>query len=209
MTERPRFIQERLWLPEQQEPQTEEAHELLHLALERYGLSAQTLRDIATSSDDITKAIREGTASADMIHLLNLVGDIFRPRTREQIRSPKDIAAYLMARYGLSDQEEFSVTSLDTKNRLLGTQTLYRGTVDSAQVRVAEVFKPAIRLNATSIILGHNHPSGAVTPSPEDILITNRIVDAGELLDCQVLDHIIIGQGVSYSLREHNLGGFK
>ena len=73
-------------------------------------------------------------------------------------------------------------------------------------VRVGEVFKEAIRRNSAALILAHNHPSGDCAPSPDDVLVTREIIQAGKLLDCEVLDHLVIGQGRFVSMRERGLG---
>lgn len=104
------------------------------------------------------------------------------------------------------DQEELWVACLDTKNRLQKIAKVYRGSVNSAQIRVGEIFKEAIRLNAPAIVVAHNHPSLDPSPSPEDILITRQIVDAGKLLDIDTLDHLVIGGNRFVSLRERGLG---
>jgi DNA repair protein RadC len=83
---------------------------------------------------------------------------------------------------------------------------LYRGTVNSTQIRVGEVFRQAIIENSPSILLVHNHPTGDPTPSPEDVAITKEIHKAGVMLDIQVLDHMIIGKETFVSLREKGLG---
>jgi DNA repair protein RadC len=98
------------------------------------------------------------------------------------------------------------VACLDTKNRLLKIAKVYRGSVNTAQIRVGEVFKDAVRLNATSVIIAHNHPSLDPTPSPEDILLTRQIVEAGKLLDIEALDHLVVAGGRYVSLRERGLG---
>jgi DNA repair protein RadC len=84
--------------------------------------------------------------------------------------------------------------------------TVYIGTLNSSSVRVAEVFKEAVRLNAAALIVAHNHPSNQSDPSPEDILITRQFVDAGKLLDCEVLDHLVVCRTNYTSLREKGLG---
>ena len=104
------------------------------------------------------------------------------------------------------EQEELRVLLLDTRNRVQHIETVYRGSVNSSQVRVAEIFKAAIRRNATNLIVIHNHPSGDPTPSPDDVAITRAILQAGELLDIKLLDHIIIGNGRFVSLKERGLG---
>jgi DNA repair protein RadC len=78
--------------------------------------------------------------------------------------------------------------------------------LNTSLIRVGEVFKAALQRNSAAIIVCHNHPSADPTPSPEDVLVTREIVQAGKLLDCEVLDHLIIGQGRWVSLRERGLG---
>ncbi len=95
---------------------------------------------------------------------------------------------------------------LDTRNRVLDIVPVYRGSVNSSQVRIGELFKAAIRRNAASIVVIHNHPSGDPTPSPDDVAITRGIVQSGKLLDVDVLDHIVIGRGKFVSLKERGLG---
>ena len=95
---------------------------------------------------------------------------------------------------------------LDTRNRVISTERLYKGSLNSSTVRVGELFKAAIQKNAASIILVHNHPSGDPTPSPEDIQLTRSAVQAGKLMDIEVLDHLVIGHNRNVSLKECNLG---
>jgi DNA repair protein RadC len=125
---------------------------------------------------------------------------------RLQIRSPTDAADLLMLEMGHLDQEHLRTVLLDTKNRVQHVATIYIGSVNSALIRIGEVFKDAIRRNSTALIVAHNHPSGDPTPSPEDILVTRQIVEAGKLLDIDVLDHLIIGRGRWVSMRERGLG---
>ena len=96
---------------------------------------------------------------------------------------------------------------LNTKNEVLSIQEIYVGNVNSSVVRPAEVIRPAVRDNAPSIIIVHNHPSGDPTPSPEDVSITQELVAAGRLLGVEVLDHVVIGSGNRFvSLNEKGLG---
>lgn len=125
---------------------------------------------------------------------------------RFQVKSPADVAKLFMAEMMALDQEELWVACLDTKNRLIKVAKVYRGSVNTAMIRVGEVFKEALRLNAASIVVVHNHPSTDPTPSPEDILVTRQIVEAGKLLDCEVLDHLVIASSRYVSLRERGLG---
>lgn len=103
-------------------------------------------------------------------------------------------------------QEELRVLLLTSKNEVIGIAPLYKGTISSSQVRVAEVFRHAIQANAASIIPVHCHPSGDPTPSPEDVKVTDEIVKAGDLLGIEVLDHVIIGQGRFVSMKERGVG---
>jgi DNA repair protein RadC len=128
------------------------------------------------------------------------------PEERPAINNPGDAAALLQYEMGVLEQEELRVLLLDTRNRVTNSKTVYRGSLNSSQVRVGELFKDAIRGNAASIIVVHNHPSGDPSPSPDDIAITRALVQAGELLDIEVLDHLIIGSGRYVSLKERGLG---
>ena len=128
------------------------------------------------------------------------------PNERPQITSPADGAALLMPEMSHLEQEHLRLLLLDTKNRVLATPTLYKGNVNTTVVRVAELFREAIRHNATAMIVAHNHPAGDPAPSPEDIHMTRQIVQAGDLLGIQVLDHLIIGDKRFVSLKERRLG---
>ena len=128
------------------------------------------------------------------------------PEDRFVVRSPADVAQLLMAEMGHLEQEHFRVLYLDTRNRLLGSETVYVGSLNASHIRVSEVFREAVKRNCASIIVVHNHPSGDPTPSPEDVEVTRQLVAAGNLLDIEVLDHLIIGQQRFVSLRERGLG---
>jgi len=125
---------------------------------------------------------------------------------RPQIKSPADVANLLLLEMGHLDQEHLRTVLLDTKNRVQQIATIYIGSVNSAQVRIGEIFRDAIRRNSAALIVAHNHPSGDPTPSPEDILVTRQIVEAGKLLDIDVLDHLILGNNRYVSLKERGLG---
>jgi len=130
----------------------------------------------------------------------------FSPEARPQIGSPDDVANLLQIEMAALEQEHLRVVLLDTKHRILGARTVYQGSVNQAQVRVAEVFRDAVRQNATAIVAVHNHPSGDPTPSAADVALTVELVRAGELLDIDLLDHLIIGQGRWVSLKRLGLG---
>jgi len=107
---------------------------------------------------------------------------------------------------GLLEQEYLKVMLLDTRNRVLDVIEVYHGSVNSSQVHVGELFKPAIQRMAPAIIVIHNHPSQDPTPSPDDVGVTRAIVQAGKLLDIEVLDHLVIGGSRFVSLKERGLG---
>ena len=126
------------------------------------------------------------------------------------VRSPSDAANYFTSRiytpFEQFEQEEFWVLLLNTKNRVTHEAMIYRGTVNTIYVRVAEVFREAIRHNATYILLSHCHPSGDPTPSPEDVRVTEMAREAGQLLDISLLDHIVVGNSRWVSMKERGLG---
>jgi len=124
-----------------------------------------------------------------------------QPEERAQIRSPEDVANLLVGEMGLLDQEHLRVVLLNTRNQVLGTQEVYRGSVHTAVVRIGELFREALRQNAPCIILVHNHPSGDPTPSAEDIAMTKQAIAAGELLDIDVLDHVILAHARFASMK--------
>jgi DNA repair protein RadC len=128
------------------------------------------------------------------------------PEERPTINSPADAAALLQYEMSALEQEHLRVILLDTRNHVLDTVEVYRGSVNSSQVRVGEVFKAAVRRGAPAVIVVHNHPSGDPTPSPDDVAVTRAFVQAGKLLDVDVLDHLVIGQGRYVSLKERGLG---
>lgn len=125
---------------------------------------------------------------------------------RPQVKSPDDAAQLVMGEMGLSVQEELRAILLDTKNYVTGIETIYRGNANTNLIRSSEVFRPAVTRNAVSVIIVHNHPSGDPTPSPEDVAVTKKLIAAGQELEIEVLDHIIVGQGCFVSMKEYGLG---
>lgn len=125
---------------------------------------------------------------------------------RISIRSPGDMAFVLMPELSHLEQEHFVLLILNIRNELMHKVTLYRGGGNAMFIRVSEVFQEAVRRGAACLIVAHNHPSGDPTPSPEDVAITHRLVEAGNLMDIELLDHIIIGHRRFVSLRERGLG---
>ena len=123
--------------------------------------------------------------------------------TRYPIRTPADAANLVMLDLAYLDTEQLRILLLDSRGQLVEKVASYQGTVNRAVARAAEIFRPAVIRNCPGLILCHNHPSGDPTPSPEDIEATQRLVEAGRLLDIELVDHIIIGQQRFVSLKQH------
>ncbi len=128
------------------------------------------------------------------------------PQERMVVKTPQDVANLLLAEMSFLEQEQLKVVLLNTKNQVIAIPQVYRGSVNTSLIRVAEVFCQAVRDNCPALVVVHNHPSGDPTPSSEDILVTEQIVAAGKVLDIEVVDHLIIGQQRYVSLKEQGLG---
>jgi DNA repair protein RadC len=128
------------------------------------------------------------------------------PEERPIIRSPADVNLLLGDEMRFMDQERLRVLLINTRNQVTNITEVYRGSVTITQVRMAELFREAVRQNAPSIILVHNHPSGDPSPSPDDVTLTKIAVGAGEVLQVDVLDHVIIGDKRWASLKQMGLG---
>lgn len=158
---------------------------------------------------DLTQQHGLGNAKAAQIKAAIELGrrlTVDCPEERPSINSPADAASLVQYEMSALEQEHLRVMLLDRRNRVLETVEVYKGSVNSSQVRVGEIFKEAVRKNASALIVIHNHPSGDPTPSPDDVAVTRAIVQAGKLLDVEVLDHLVIGQGRWVSLKERGLG---
>jgi len=131
-------------------------------------------------------------------------------RERVSIRSPNDVAQYLLTKVFVPfedfDQEEMWVLLLNSKNQITHEVMVYRGQVGQISIRGAELLKEAIRVNAPTLILSHCHPSGDPTPSPEDVRVTAQINQGANLLGLDLLDHIVVGKDSWVSLKERGLG---
>ncbi len=125
---------------------------------------------------------------------------------RPAISSPEDVVDLIGYEMAALEQEQLRVVLLDTKNRIVRVSMVYQGSVNEASVRIAELFREAVRANAVSLIMVHNHPSGDPAPSSADVALTVEVVAAGKLLDIRVLDHLIIGQARHVSLKRLGLG---
>lgn len=134
------------------------------------------------------------------------VGRQLSPDDRPIVRSPDDIAALVMAEMSLLEQESVRVMLLDARNHVLGIREVYHGSVHTTQVRIAEMFREAVRATAPAIVVLHNHPSGDPAPSAADVQMTKMLVEAGKLLDIEVYDHLVIGGGRYVSMRSMRLG---
>lgn len=121
---------------------------------------------------------------------------------RYQVKNPWDIYIYYMESMRYLKEEVFKTVLLNTKNEIITDINISCGTLNSSLVHPREVFKQAIKKSANKIILIHNHPSGSVEPSLEDINITNRLVECGKIIGIEVIDHIIIGDGIYFSFKE-------
>lgn len=130
-----------------------------------------------------------------------------QPESLPMVRTPSDCAQFIGPQMHGLGHEEMRVLSLSVKNRILSTDTIYRGSLHTTVIRTAQIFRPALSVNAAAIIVLHNHPSGDPTPSPEDVAVTRELVNAGKILDIDLLDHIIIGESPAFlSLKERGLG---
>ena len=121
------------------------------------------------------------------------------------IRTPADTLPVLEAELGSKSAEVFLALAMNTKNHVIAILPVSQGSLNASIVHPRELFQRAILSNGASLILAHNHPSGDSSPSPEDIALTRRLVEAGQLLDIPILDHIILGYGNFYSFKEHGL----
>lgn len=125
--------------------------------------------------------------------------------SRWVIRAPRDVADRLMPEMAHLEREELRVLLLNTKNVIQRATTIYVGNVSAALVRVAELFRDAVRIHATGVIVVHNHPSGDPEPSPDDLHLTAEAIAAGRLLDICVLDHVILARDAYVSLRDRGV----
>jgi DNA repair protein RadC len=121
---------------------------------------------------------------------------------RPRLKTPRDIARHLLPQFGASPVEQFGVVMLDTKNHVVRVKIVSMGSLDSTVVHPREVFREAASASAAAIILFHNHPSGDPTPSQEDIALTKRLVEAGDIMGIEVLDHLILADHRYFSMRE-------
>lgn len=127
------------------------------------------------------------------------------PQSRWTVRAPRDVGERLVPQMGYLEREELRVVLLNARNVVLRLVTVYQGNVSSSLVRIGELFRDAVRLNAAGLILVHNHPSGDPTPSPDDLRLTAEALAAGRLMDIQLLDHLIVAGDGFVSLRDRGV----
>ena len=137
------------------------------------------------------------------VELGRRIGQVRNPE-RPVISSPADVDRLLRGRIANLDRENFVAVLLNAKNEVIGAPLISVGTLSASLVHPREVFKPAIRASAASVVLVHNHPSGKVEPSPEDREATRRLKESAGILGIEVLDHVIVGDGY-YSMKEHGM----
>lgn len=129
----------------------------------------------------------------------------YRGKRPPEVTNPPQAFAVLKPRVEDWSREHFLVILLDARNGVVGIETVSVGSLSASIVHPREVFKPAIVASAAGIIVGHNHPSGDPEPSPEDVAVTKRLANAGELLGIQIHDHIIFSERAFISLKERGL----
>ena len=187
----------------------ESALDMAKRIIARYG----TLRGLARATfNELIQMDGVGNAKAAQIQAGLELGKRLRndPRQdRRPVSKPEDVFELLGDEMSLLTQEHLKVVLLDTKNRVMEVHEVYIGNVNSSQIRASEVFRAAVKANATSIVVVHNHPSGNPTPSSQDAAVTADLVKAGNLLGIDVLDHVIIGHPDEkrfVSLKEQGIG---
>ncbi|MCQ4795213.1 DNA repair protein RadC [Anaerofustis stercorihominis] len=185
---------------------TKSVLELSNNIIRRYGAS---LRDLIGITREELKNDNPGMTDlkCDMILASLEIGRraYLKKEKQKIISCVMDIVDLLSYDMSFLDEEHFKVILLNTKNMVIETELISIGTINTSLVHVREVFRNAIKKNANSIILAHNHPSGDSTPSIEDEHLTKRLKDAGELIGIKVIDHVIIGKDNYFSFMEENM----
>ena len=167
------------------------------------------LKGIATASIEGLSSIKGlGTVKATQIQAMVELGKrlaISAGDTRQTIRSPQDAADLLMPELRFETKEHFKGIFLNTKNEVLKTKTITIGSLDASLITPRELFRDAISMSSASMIIAHNHPSGDPAPSREDIEVSKRLIQAGQMIGIEILDHVIIGDNRWVSLKERGL----
>jgi DNA repair protein RadC len=174
-------------------PQPDE--QLLRDAVAPY-LSLRRLQHLlACSNENLRAALLTDDPPPDVQAMLHVLAALLRPDEREPVTRAADVAALLLVEMSGLAQEQVRVVCLSAQHRIQTIHTVYHGTLHSTGVRLGEIFREPLRRNSAAIILVHNHPSGDLTPSEQDLLVTREATFLGRQLDIPVLDHIIIGHG--------------
>jgi DNA repair protein RadC len=121
---------------------------------------------------------------------------------RRRLATATEVGSYLLPIYGGFREERFGVVMLDAKLQLIRVETVSVGSLDTSIAHPREIFRPATLASASSIVLFHNHPSGDPMPSPDDVVLTSRLVAAGDVMGIDVVDHVILGDGRWFSFRD-------
>jgi DNA repair protein RadC len=158
-----------------------------------------------TSVDELRRIDGMGAAKAAQVLAAVELGrrTLLRcPPARLQFAHPREVAAYLLPQFGSRQVEQFGLMMLDTKHRLIRTSIVSVGTLDSSPAHPREIFREAASACAAAIVLFHNHPSGDPTPSRDDLTLTRRLIQAGEIMGIDVIDHVILADTRYFSFRE-------
>ena len=181
------------------------AMDLAEQLLQRHeGLGGLRTLSLAELMEQKGIGVAKATTIAAAIELgkrIHVGGGEYRPI----ITGSADAAKLMQGRMHYLDREQFQVMMLNHKKAVLGIETVSIGTLNSSLVHPREVFKQAIKRSASTVILAHNHPSGNCEPSEQDLQVTSRLKEVGQIVGIEVIDHIIIGEDSYYSFRENNI----
>lgn len=181
------------------------AMDLAEQLLQRHeGLSGLRTLSLAELMEQKGIGVAKATTIAAAIEMgkrIHAGGGEYRPI----ITGSADAAKLMQGRMRYLDREQFQVMMLNHKKAVLGIETVSIGTLNSSLVHPREVFKQAIKRSASTVILAHNHPSGNCEPSEQDLQVTSRLKEVGQIVGIEVIDHIIIGEDSYYSFRENNI----
>lgn len=191
------------------EPPLEDEHPLRSLVADLVG--EDVARVVSDAQDPVSTLLREdlGDLSPAQARKLGRLRELFRSVTEEQLRvagelldRPELVAQYVAAHFWKPDQEVMGALYVDVRHRMIGSAEVFWGTLSRAAVEPRPLLTKGLRMNAAGVLLWHTHPSGQVSPSPEDIAFTERFSEAAEIVGVRLVDHIIVGgPGVFLSLK--------